>query len=200
MLSRAHARGLTLIELMVTITLVGIMLVLAMPGVGDWIANSRVRSTGDEIQNGLRLARVEAMNRNRTVAFVRTSATPALNATPSATGSNWYVQVLPLNAVEGADAAFQNTAFVQGGSFSNLSRATVNGDAVLCFNSVGRVVDNSSTGLGANCVAPTDALVPKQINVTFTTASRSLRAEVFLGGRVRMCDPAAAAGQPNACT
>jgi type IV fimbrial biogenesis protein FimT len=190
-----------MIELMVTITILGIMLMLAIPGIGSWIADSRVRSVGEEIQNGLRLAQAEAVNRNRQVAFVRTNAAPTRNATPSVNGTNWYIQVLPLTTDEGSDTAFQSTAFVQGGSFSARSGATVGGDALLCFNSVGRVINHTSTGLGADCSAPTDALVPKALDVTLTgSANRRLRAEIFLGGRVRMCDLDAVAGQPNACT
>jgi type IV fimbrial biogenesis protein FimT len=200
-MSRSRIKGLSLIELMVTLTILGIMVMLAVPGIGNWIGNSRVRTVGEEIQNGLRLAQAEAVSRNRQVAFVRTNAAPARNAAPSVNGTNWYIQVLPLTTDEGADIAFQSTAFVQGGAFSTRSGATVGGDALLCFNSVGRVVSNTDTGLGADCAAPTDALTPKALNVALTgSANRRLRAEIFLGGRVRMCDPDAATGQPQVCT
>lgn len=199
---RRALRGLTLIELMVVLTVLGIMLVLALPGIGNWIANSRVRTVGEELQNALRMAQAEAVNRNRQVALVRTAAAPARNATPSATGSNWYIQVLPLTATEGSDTAFQSTAYVQGGTFTAANGATIAGTntTVTCFNSVGRVVSNSSTGLGANCVAPTTATDPIDFDVTLTGSDRAMRVELFLGGRVRMCDVNATSGQPNACT
>ena len=98
-MNRPRLRGLSLIELMVTITVLGVMLMLAIPGIGNWIQNSRVRTVSEEIQNGLRLAQSEAVNRNRQVAFVRTAAAPALNAAPSATGTNWYIQVLHKNVI-----------------------------------------------------------------------------------------------------
>ena len=92
MLTNRHvSRGISVIELMVVVTTVGIMLMLAIPGIGNWISNSRVRTVAEELQNGLRLAQAEAVNRNRTVVYVRTAATPARNAAPSATGRNWYV-------------------------------------------------------------------------------------------------------------
>jgi type IV fimbrial biogenesis protein FimT len=187
---------------MTVLTVLGIMLVLAMPGIGNWISNSRVRTVAEELQNGLRLAQSEAVNRNRTVVYVRTAATPARNATPSATGRNWYVQVLPVNAVEGALTAFQNEAYVQGGTFSADSGANVTGPEVVCINSVGRVVNITAadTGLGVACVAPTVANDPTDFGVALPASDRGMRIELFLGGRVRMCDPLAATSQPNACT
>jgi type IV fimbrial biogenesis protein FimT len=200
MMRRATVRGLSLIELMVTLTVMGVMLTLAIPGIGNWIQNSRVRTVGEEIQNGLRVARSEAVNRNRQVAFVRTAAAPARNATPSATGTNWYIQVLPLPSEVG-DATFDATAYIQGGAFSNQSGASVGGPALVCFNSVGRVVSNNATLLGADCVAPAAPSNRSDFTVALASNSnRSMNVELFLGGRVRLCDVNASSTQPNACT
>jgi type IV fimbrial biogenesis protein FimT len=200
MLHRHTSRGISVIELMVVVTIIGMMLMLAMPGIGNWIANSRVRTVSDEVQNALRLAQAEAVNRNRQVAFVRTAAAPARNATPSASGNNWYIQVLPLNATEAATTEFQDTAYLQGGAFSTQSGAAVAGPALVCFNSVGRVVNNNATALGDNCVAPTTATDPTDLDVTLASSNRAMRVELFLGGRVRLCDVSASTSQPNACT
>jgi type IV fimbrial biogenesis protein FimT len=203
-MKRPASPGFSIIELMTVLTVLGIMLVLAMPGIGNWISNSRVRTVAEELQNGLRLAQAEAVNRNRSVVYVRTAATPARNAAPSATGRNWYVQVLPVNAVEGATTEFQNDAYIQGGTFSVDSGANVTGTntTVTCFNSVGRVISLTAaeTGVGAGCTAPTAADDPTDFAIALPASDRAMRIELFLGGRVRMCDPAAATGQPNACT
>jgi type IV fimbrial biogenesis protein FimT len=79
MKSRPAMRGISVIELMVVVTMIGIMLMLAIPGIGNWMSNSRVRTVGEEIQNALRLAQAEAVNRNRQVAcgrLQRRHATP----------------------------------------------------------------------------------------------------------------------------
>lgn len=199
MARRTNVRGLSLIELMVVLTVIGVMLMLALPGFGNWTQNARIRTVAEEVQNGLRLAQSEAVNRNRRVAFVRTNAAPTRNAAPAANGTNWYVQVLPLPSEVG-DATFDATSYVQGGAFSAQAGATVGGQAAFCFNSVGRVINDTSTGLGADCVAPTDAANPEDITIALGTNDRSMRVELFLGGRVRMCDPLAASSQPNACT
>jgi type IV fimbrial biogenesis protein FimT len=198
-MSRRPMKGLSLIELMVVLAVIGVMLMLAAPGFGNWTRNSRIRTIAEEVQNGLRLAQAEAVNRNRRVAFVRTNATPARNAAPATNGTNWYVQVLPLPSEVG-DAAFDATSYVQGGAFSSQVGATVGGQALHCFNAAGRVINDTTTGLGADCVAPADAANPEDIDVTLAGGDRSMRVELFLGGRVRMCDVNAASGQPNACT
>lgn len=187
---RTPSRGLSIIELMVVITLVGILLALGIPGFGAWIGNSRVRSVAEELQNALREAHGEAVSRNRMVALVRTAATPALNAAAAASGGNWYLQVEPL--------AGESSLFVKGGAFSNQSNATVGGPDIVCFNSAGRLMSGTLTGVGA-CDTPSGADTRLNIDVT-GTGGRRLRLEVFFGGRVRMCDRDAASGQPNACT
>lgn len=197
---RRALRGISVIELMVVVTVIGVMVMLAMPGIGNWISNSRVRSVGEELQNALRLAQSEAVNRSRTVAFVRTNAAPARNAAPAAAGRNWYVQVLPIDATEGALTAFQNASFVQGGTFTAQSNADVSGQEVVCFNAMGRVV-SATTGLSADCVAPSPPGNRWDYDITLAGRSdRPLRVQLFLGGRVRMCDPNAATGQPQVCT
>jgi type IV fimbrial biogenesis protein FimT len=202
----AAARGLTLIELLTVLTIVGILLVLALPGFGSWTRDARVRTVSEDIANGLRVAQAEAVSRNRQVFFARTNANPAYNAATASSGTNWYVQVLPLNSEEAADTAFQATAYVNGGRFSSADDASISGNAVVCFNSAGRVVSRSTDiPGGATCTAPASATTPNTFNVTLTgssstAATSAMRVELFLGGRTRLCKANAAAGQVNACT
>ena len=115
-------RGYTLIELMITLTLFGILLAAAIPAFSTWTANARVRSVAESIQNGLRLAQTEAVRRNRQTVFALTNATPAAGAALAANGSNWFIQTLPLVAGDPA-------AFVQGGTFAKQSGVNIAGAA-----------------------------------------------------------------------
>src|SRR5438445_9728418 len=69
--------GFSLIELMIGITLLGLLLVLAAPTYSQWMFNSRIRNAADSIQNGLRLARNEAVQRDTNVRFELTSSNGA---------------------------------------------------------------------------------------------------------------------------
>lgn len=188
------ARGFSLIELMVTITVLGILLAAAIPAFGRWIANASVRSAGESLQNGLRLAQAEAMRRNRQAVLVLTDAAPALDAAPVANGRNWYVQVLPLVNGE-RTVANQDQYYVHGSTLSTHGPVTVTGaNSIVCFNSVGRQVSNAAVmfdgaTLAGTCTAPAAPGTPITYDITRTGADRRLRVQLFLGGRIRMCDP-----------
>lgn len=66
MSSRSNA-GFTLLELLITLTLIGIIAVFAVPSFAQLIANSRITSTTNDVIGVLNYARAEAVKRGRTV-------------------------------------------------------------------------------------------------------------------------------------
>ena len=62
--------GVSLIESMITIAILGLLVALAMPAIGDWLLNTRLRNAAESIQNGLQMARAEAVRCNVPVEFV----------------------------------------------------------------------------------------------------------------------------------
>ena len=191
MLTPRRQGGFNLIELMVTISLIGFLLMLAIPSFSLWIANARLRSSAEEVVNGIRMAQAEAMRRNRTVAFVLTNSTPALSATPAANGTNWYVQALP-QPYSASTLTATSTDYVQGGNFATKNNVTItNSNAMLCFGTLGSVVALSSSAtnnvIGSSsstaCTAGAQTYV-----LANTRADRSFKVTVSAGGQVRMCD------------
>lgn len=88
--ARRSARGLTLIELMITIAVLAVGLSLAAPSFTMQVSNYRVRAAAESMLNGLNYARTEAVRRNRPVSF-----------TLSASGSGWSVdQVNPAETLQ----------------------------------------------------------------------------------------------------
>ena len=195
-LSPKITRGFTLIELMIALVVLGVLLSLGVPAFSKIISNSRVRSVTEALQNGLRLAQNEAVRRSRQTAFVLTNATPSWNAAATIDGKNWYIQVIP-----GPGETSDNNFYVQGGSFGNQASGVsiTSGVSILCFNSIGRAVSNSATGLGT-CTAPT-ATSPITFNVTTAGADRTLALEVGAGGKIRMCDKSVpiSSNRPDGC-
>ncbi len=190
---RSAARGFTLIEVMVVITVMAILTMLAMPGMTAWVANNRVRTVAEAMQNALRQAQGEAVKRSRQTVFALTSQTPAISATPSTNASNWYLQTLPLSGSDDASGTF-----LRGEKVATTQSVTITGASLLCFNSLGRLVSNTSTGLGASCTAPATY---SYYTLSASGADRPLRVEVYLGGKVRMCDPAKtlSSSTPDGC-
>jgi type IV fimbrial biogenesis protein FimT len=185
--------GMTLIELMIGIVLLAILLALGAPTFFRWTQNSQIRNAAEAIQNGLMLARAEAVRRNTTVRFqLVTTATNACALDPA--GTNWVVS-LDNPATHCADAPSDTTAprIIQVRSAAEGSRnAVVNGNGVslITFNGMGQASGaatiNVTNPTGGTCAA---AGPMRCMNVTVAT-----------GGQIRMCDPARAAGDPQGCS
>lgn len=190
-------KGFTLVELLVTLALMAILLAMATPMLTTWTANAQVRAVAEQLGNDLRLTQSEALRRNRQTVFALTNATPALNASATDDGSRWFAQALPLMAGE----TLADQHFILASSNARQNKVSLTGPAVTCFNAIGRPTSNASTGLGQNCTAPTSATSPVQYVVSATRGNRPLRVSVFMGGQVRLCDPARslASGAADGC-
>ncbi|MDZ4122953.1 MAG: GspH/FimT family pseudopilin, partial [Hydrogenophaga sp.] len=67
--STHHMRGITLVELLTVVSILGILLAIAMPNMSIWMANQRVRTEAQTLLAGLQLARSEAILNNTRVLF-----------------------------------------------------------------------------------------------------------------------------------
>lgn len=90
-------RGFSMVEVAVTLAVLGILMASAMPSMGAWMVNARIRNTAESIQEGLQKARAEAVRRNQNVTFwMVTTADPKVlsdDCTTSATGGSWVVSL-----------------------------------------------------------------------------------------------------------
>ncbi len=189
------ARGFTLIELMVTISLLALLLGLAAPSFSLWTQNARVRTISDALQNGTRLAQTEAVRRNRQVVFfLSNDAGCTASTAPAANGAFWAIRSVPLTAGDTAET-------VQCGNLSDSAPdVAIAGPTAICFNSMGRQVANASPGAGtATCTLDASGL--STYDVSAVRSDRPLRVLVTLGGQVRQCDPARvlSATAPDGC-
>ncbi|MET3377429.1 type IV fimbrial biogenesis protein FimT [Variovorax boronicumulans] len=187
--ARHRSLGFTLIELMITVTLLAILMMLAAPSMMEWVRNSKVRAVSEALQNGLREAQSESLRRSRQVVFALTDSKPTADSsafTAKTDGNHWTVRALPSMAGE-------SSAFVSSGILTDVGPGvTITGPAVVCFNSVGRLVPNTTSAFstltgGATCSV--DAASPPIFDIQLDGADRPLRVLVALGGQVRMCDP-----------
>jgi type IV fimbrial biogenesis protein FimT len=170
-----HARGFTLIELMIALAIASILLMVAAPLYGTWVADNQIKAGAQLIADGLRFAQGEAIKRNAQVEFI-------LDKT-SKTGG-WAVQ-LP------GDVPFQQGHFSEGADRATFTVTPAGRDTVT-FTGIGLIQNPNADG-----TAPF-----QQVDVTSSVSgSRTLRIQLFVGNqmRVKICDPAWPATDPKGC-
>jgi type IV fimbrial biogenesis protein FimT len=191
MLKRSIRRmtGATLLEMMITVAILAILVATALPQMSAWIQKYSVASTAEIMQNGLRQALSEAVRRNTPVAFMLTNATPGSSnvttATAAANGQNWLIRVLDSSYAIQTSNAYVNSYRTAEAS----SSIETSGPATIIFSGLGRVLDSSGTLVGSAQVYRLSRSGATQVYCVFVTP----------GGGVKMCDPAAASGKPQAC-
>jgi type IV fimbrial biogenesis protein FimT len=192
---------MSLIELMVGIAIVAVLFAMASPSFSVWIKNSQIRTSAEAIQNGLMLARSEAVRRNTTVRFQLTSTLDG-SCTLSTSGTNWVVSLSDPTGACGnpsADPGDPNPPApaiiqVRAGAQGSNSAAVAAGQSTIVFNGLGRVTPVPagnvniaiSNPFGGNCA-------------TLGGQMRCLQVVVSPGGQVRMCDPMFALPDPQGC-
>lgn len=178
-------KGFTLIELLITVALLGIIAAIGLPSYLAWTQNTRIRTTTESIQNGLQIARAEAVRRNALVQFV-------LGA-----NSDWTIGcVNPVadNNGDGEDdcpAVIQSRPTSEGSTADIIITPTPGGSTTVVFNNLGTV---------ENVPAPFTQLdVDVSSSVLDPAESRELRLTLGVGGNVRICDPQLSPTDMRAC-
>mgnify|MGYP001558473012 FL=1 len=165
MLSASLQKGVSLIELMIGLVILGILLMVGLPSYSAWIQNTQIRTAAESILNGMQLARAEAVRRNTNVQLVFGAA------------SNWTVSV--------PGTAEQVQARTSDEGSKNVTVAmTPAGATTITFNALGRVVANADASASI-----TQVKVDVPVAILSAAESRDLSIRVTAGGNVRMCDP-----------
>ncbi|MBU2285282.1 MAG: GspH/FimT family pseudopilin [Gammaproteobacteria bacterium] len=197
MLKRAPARGFTLIELMVTMAVMVVLALLAVPSLSMYVENAKVRGTAEVLYASVQQARTEAIRRNATVELIFTDQAPTAGNVDTSglttAGPNWIIRQVPPTPsadpifIEGRTGA--EGCGREGGISSALIAASTN---TVAFNPLGAL--GGTTPVSIDLSSHTAGCTPGG-------AIRCLRVTVSTGGQARMCDPAAnAAGDTRRCS
>jgi type IV fimbrial biogenesis protein FimT len=216
----AVQRGFNIIEIMISLAVIGILLGLGAPGFIEWLQNQQIRAAAEAALNGLQVARAEAVRTNTPVRFQFVSdlsATCTLTNTndptpPTNATVNWVVSLRdPTNACDKKpDPAnptdktnpwiFQSRSGSEGTSGAIVTAVFLpslpaaqapQGAEAVTFGPLGNVVPNAD---GKPSIVKID-----MSNNLGVDARRPLRIIVNSGGSTRMCDPALPVANPRAC-
>ncbi|MBL8323574.1 MAG: GspH/FimT family pseudopilin [Rubrivivax sp.] len=155
----AASRGLSLVELMVTVTVAGLLAMAASPHLADYMNNSRLREGGNVLQAEALFAQSEAIKRNRVVRMTTSGST---------------IQVL--EAQDAAATTLLRERTLAGGVTA--AAATVD------FSPRGYLVDRSVAPSVEFVAAAIDLSMP---GVTCSSDQRCPGLRVDGGGGIRLC-------------
>mgnify|MGYP003334391963 CR=1 FL=1 len=190
---RQSQAGFSIIEIAVTLVVLGMLLATAVPSMSAWIRNAKLRNQAESLQTGLQQARNEAVRRNRPITFylVSNGTSTVLNnsCTVSASGSSWVVSVR------------------DPGSACAAAPATTSADSANPLIVVKRLGTEGSTGVSVSGLASDGSTAAssvtfdtlgrpsgnlRRIAVNYASAQtddRPLRVDITPAGMVRSCDP-----------
>ncbi len=212
---RSSQRGLNIIEIMISLAVLGVLLGLGAPGFVEWLQNQQIRAAAEATLNGLQVARGEAVRSNTPVRFQLVSdlTSTCILASDSVTAPvsvSWVVSLRdptgkcdtkadpadPANpqivqsrtSAEGSPNAQATSVFVPSPPAAPAPQAA----STVTFAALGNIVANADGTPGINKIDVTNPNVSPG-------ARRPLRIIISSGGSMRMCDPALALPEPRGC-
>ncbi|MCD5993218.1 GspH/FimT family pseudopilin [Pseudomonas sp. CDFA 602] len=153
---RHIAKGFSLIELLVTVSVVGILAAIAIPNFSSSIQGSKADTEVNDLQRALNYARLEAINRGVTVRIAPT------------TGTAWNTE---LQVYRASDTATPPTVFRRVAAMSSGGTLVAANVAAIDFNNLG--------GLANPTAAVTMTYTRGSINKTMNIC---LTGRIVLGG------------------
>lgn len=182
--------GFSLIELLVALTILGMVLKFVVSSMSNWVQGNQIRNAAESLVSGLTLTRSEAVRRNTQVQLTLSSVAAA------GTAPDWVVTCVTSSVT--CPGAGQVQTYIQqytGAEGAASASVTVNpAGSVFVYTGTGRLTPapaaattiDIANGNTANCLAN---------GGTF----RCLRVVISPAGPVRLCDPAAPNTSPAAC-
>jgi type IV fimbrial biogenesis protein FimT len=185
LIRRRHQQGMSIVEILVALAIIGLLMGFLGPSAGVWIQNTQLRNAGDAVLTGIQQAKLEALKRNRLIMFKLTDAnstawdiciydyvTDACSAAADAIIASKSASEASGNARVGAEVAPTSyaTALAPGAGIP----------ATFTFDPFGR-----QAATAANNLTRIDVRNP-----TMSAADeRRLVILVNAAGQIRMCDP-----------
>jgi type IV fimbrial biogenesis protein FimT len=127
---RRAAAGFTLLELMLVISIMGVLVTLAIPGFGYLSANTKVKSASTELYLAMIRARSEAVKRNRAV---------SISADAAGWQAGWQIVVDGNNDGDYVDTPDDDRIVSQQGTLKGVTVTEAGGATSVVYRPTGRL-------------------------------------------------------------
>lgn len=181
---RSH-QGFTLVELLVTMSVLAVMSAIALPSFQQFMAENRAQGKAVELAAALKTAQTEALRRNREVVFTLTSSVdPSSTLVGNTAGKSWASVTLPLASSSDASTP---TVINVGGFTENAADVVLKASsASICFLPDGTIKANTATGVTTgNCTVNTST--GANVRVYTSKGDKVWQVIVSPMGRVSTC-------------
>jgi prepilin-type N-terminal cleavage/methylation domain-containing protein len=191
------SRGLTLIELMIALAVVGVLVTLAAPSFYDLLLAQRLKAAAQQFVTDMQFARSEAASRNEVVR-VRFSRSPGtcyvIFTGPNDVSCSCVAPFLPIPAnVCGAGAREIRTVHYPASSRVEVLAQALPAQAYVRFNPAN---GSMSTGAVDLTGAPAQQFA---VDLSLTGSTKRLSGLIALSGRPSICVPAGSPMEGDPC-
>jgi type IV fimbrial biogenesis protein FimT len=193
---RRPQQGMTIVEILITLAIIGMIMALAGPSAGVWIQNLQLRNAADGVVSGLQQAKLEALKRNTLVMFQLTD--------PASTAWNICIYDPLTDTCKAATASLASRSPSEGSPNARLASEVNPAPDPLTALAPGAGIPGTMTFDSFGRQAPTASANFTRVDVrnpTLSTANeRRLVILVNSAGQIRMCDPKLVkANNPQGC-
>lgn len=178
-------QGFTLVELLVTMSVLAVMSAIALPSFQQFMAENRAQGKAVELAAALKTAQTEALRRNREVVFTLTSSVdPSSTLAGNTAGKSWASVTLPL--ASSSDASTPTVINVGGFTENTADVALKASSAGICFLPDGTIKANTATGVTTgNCTVNTST--GANVRVYASKGEKVWQVIVSPKGRISTC-------------
>jgi type IV fimbrial biogenesis protein FimT len=207
-----HQAGISMIEIMVSIVIVGILAAIGIPSLSTWMLNTQVKATGESLLSALQLARAEAIRQNLRSEIIFNDSN-GLASWTVITDSSSVPSTFPVaNTIESggvAEAGKNARIGVSSAALSgqNYATAIAAGTAMntnpkpgIVFDAFGRVATDASANAQVTRVTRIDVT---GLNDVAGSAEANYRRRVVTitdSGLSKLCRPSLPASDPQGCS
>jgi prepilin-type N-terminal cleavage/methylation domain-containing protein len=190
---RARERGFSLIEALIVVAIIAVMAAVALPNIGQYIRNYKIRGAAQQVSGELQAARSKAImtNTNAGVSFVAVDADSyryVMEDLPAAEQLS-PLQDLPTGirfVVATTTPAGPSVRFNRLGGYCNPAAGSGCAPAVTVTCSSAEMSTRCNREAGANFVSTDERVLPGGLMITLLEENTGLRRTIQLapGGRV----------------